>query len=334
MKNKYVFVASLLISMFLIGLIFTNLYVINQENESDDTVVINGQLVEKVNIVTSFYPMYVATLNIVGDAEDIKLTNLSEPKTGCLHDYQMTPADMKLLSKADIFVVNGGGIESFLTDVTESYPKVNIVEACKDILLLEEQEEGHDEEAHDHDHESVHVHEHGEEGNAHAWMSVSTYREMVKSIADQLMAADPKHKSLYKANAAKYDAKLEALETEQKTVMEQLSGMRVISFHEAFAYVAKDYGMQVVCTIDFDEERPISAGEPAQVLEAIQHDGATVILAEELYGKNMAETIMAEDDVEVTVLYLDPLNKGDYNKNSYLQGMRANIDLIKELMVN
>ena len=69
------------------------------------------------------------------------LENLSEPQTGCLHDYQLTAADMKLLSKADVFIVNGGGIESFLSDVAESYPNLKIIQACDGIELLQAQKE-------------------------------------------------------------------------------------------------------------------------------------------------------------------------------------------------
>ena len=55
---------------------------------------------EKKYIVTSFYPMYVMTANLIDGISELQVTNLSEPKTGCLHDYQLTPADLKLLSKA------------------------------------------------------------------------------------------------------------------------------------------------------------------------------------------------------------------------------------------
>ena len=84
-----------------------------------------------------FYPMYVAAENVIGDVEGVTLENLSEPQTGCLHDYQLTAVDMKLLSKADVFIVNGGGIESFLSDVAESYPNLKIIQACDGIELLQ-----------------------------------------------------------------------------------------------------------------------------------------------------------------------------------------------------
>lgn len=74
---------------------------------------------DMLTVVTSFYPMYIATLNIVDGVEGVRLENLSEPQTGCLHDFQLTPEDMKLLSTADVFVINGGGIESFMSDVAK-----------------------------------------------------------------------------------------------------------------------------------------------------------------------------------------------------------------------
>mgnify|MGYP000426439800 FL=1 len=143
---------------------------------------------DMLTVVTSFYPMYIATLNIVDGVEGVRLENLSEPQTGCLHDFQLTPEDMKLLSTADVFVINGGGIESFMSDVAKAYPKLDVVEACEDVALLSEDDADSD---HDHDHEadaesdSAHDHDHGDE-NAHAWMSVPRYRTMVQTIASRL----------------------------------------------------------------------------------------------------------------------------------------------------
>ena len=64
----------------------------------------------KLKIVTSFYPMYLDTLNITRGVEGVEVVNLTPPQTGCLHDYQLTPEDMKTLEDADIFVVNGLGM--------------------------------------------------------------------------------------------------------------------------------------------------------------------------------------------------------------------------------
>lgn len=342
MKNKCKFVGI----MFLCILIVCTLAVMAYEHAYEHTVGKTGAAGEMsdasdsakntdeaddmLTVVTSFYPMYIATLNIVDGVKGVRLENLSEPQTGCLHDFQLTPEDMKLLSTADVFVINGGGIESFMSDVAKAYPKLDVVEACEDVALLSEDDADSD---HDHDHDadaesdSDHDHDHGDE-NAHAWMSVPRYRTMVKTIASHLAQKDEAHAEEYYANAEKYDAKLAKLEKEQDSLKSLTDGQNIVIFHEAYAYVADDFSMNACYLLDLDEERSVSAGEIKQVISAIKDDGVSVILAEELYGKSMGDTVSRETDVHV--VYIDPLNRGEYDKDSYLDGMEQNIELIKD----
>ena len=263
---------------------------------------------KELTVVTSFYPMYIAAENVIGDATDVRLENLSEPQTGCLHDFQLTPEDMKLLSTADVFIINGGGIESFMKDVAAAYPDLTIIEACENVQLLAE----------------------GNDENAHAWMSIAAYETQVQTIADELGKADAAHKDLYEANAKAYKEKLEPLKERQKKIAEAANGQNVILFHEAYDYVAEDYGLNVSYVLDLDEERQVSAGEIADVLAAVKKDHVKYILAEELYGKSTGDTIEAESDVKV--LYLDPLNKGNYDADSYLEGMSKNMDILEQYL--
>lgn len=329
-----------------------------ETSDASDSAKNTDEADDMLTVVTSFYPMYIATLNIVDGVEGVRLENLSEPQTGCLHDFQLTPEDMKLLSTADVFVINGGGIESFMSDVAKVYPKLDVVEACEDVALLSEDDadsdhdhdhdadaesdsdHDHDHEAdtesdsdHDHDHEadaesdSAHDHDHGDE-NAHAWMSVPRYRTMVQTIASRLAEKDAKHADEYYANAKAYDAKLAVLEEKINSIKSLTNGQNIIIFHEAYAYVADDFSMNACYLLDLDEERSVSAGEIKQVIGAIKDDSVSVILAEELYGKSMGDTVSRETDVHV--VYIDPLNRGEYDKDSYLDGMEHNIELIKE----
>jgi zinc transport system substrate-binding protein len=251
--------------------------------------------------------MYIATANVVGDTSGVVLENLSEPQTGCLHDFQLTAEDMKLLSTADIFIVNGGGIENFMEEVAESYPDLAILEACANTELISE----------------------NDEDNAHAWMSVAAYETQIQTITAGLVEIDPNNRENYEANELAYLEKLDALKTRQENLKEDLEGQNVILFHEAFDYVAQDYGLRVSCELDLDEESQTSAGDVEKVITAINESGATVILAEELYGKSLAEAVQREADVKV--VYLDPLNRGEYVNDSYLDGMSKNIDLLEQI---
>ena len=309
------FVLVMLLSILVISFGFTNIYVSQHQQEQDEEFV----------VVTSFYPMYIASMNVIGDTEGVTLKNLSEPQTGCLHDFQLTPADMKLLSTADVFVINGGGIESFMEEIAKQYPELVIIEACEGIeLLCETEEHGHE---HEGDVDSVDEHNH--DVNAHAWMSVSNYRQQVENIASGLAETAPQMSEGFLANAGAYDRKLEELQVEQEALLTLTQGTEAIMFHCAYDYVAEDLGLEVAFCMDLDEERQVSAGEVAEVLGVIQEHGVKYIFAEALYGTSMCEMVQKEADVQV--IYLDPLNRGEYEADSYLKGMRNNLKLIEEV---
>ena len=377
MKNKYVFTGVLLAVILFVGSVLTTIYVRTEQKQEQAK---GGNLL----VVTSFYPMYVATENVIGDVEGVTLENLSEPQTGCLHDYQLTAADMKLLSKADVFIVNGGGIESFLSDVAESYPDLKIVQACDGIDLLESAEgteksdsndsssdTGADSDEHLNENEDAHVednahseetdihtdsdehteiadthiesnvhnedsdhadhdhseHSHGDE-NAHAWMNLDDYQIQVQNICNGLSEADSTHADRYAANAQTYQAKVQELQQETAELASQIAAQPVVIFHEAYEYIVQEYGLQLAGEMNLDEERQVSAGEVADILHAIEDNHVSVGLAEELYGTDMGEMVAKQSGVKV--VYLDTLTRGDYSADSYLEGMKSNIEQLKE----
>lgn len=292
-RNKYMFVFLMLLAITLAGGIFTGAYIhVDGERQQQ----------KGIYVVTSFYPVYIAALNVTKGSSGVVLENLSEPQSGCMHDYQLTPQDMILLSKADLFLVNGGGIESFLSDVGKSYPQLAIVKASDGLELS------------------------GGE-NAHVWMDTRNYAAMVRNISEALIDADPANAELYQANAETYCAEIEKLTNEMEELREILTCKPVVIFHEAYEYVAEELGMNTVYCLDLDEERQISAHEVAEVIEEIAQGEVSVVFAEELYGKDMGDTV--ETETQARVCYLDALVRGDYRADSYLSAMQANIDVLK-----
>ncbi len=154
-RNKFIFVLLLLISISAVAYGSTFLYLkVNNKSATayDDTFV----------IMTSCNPVYIATSNVVGDIDGVVVENLSQPTTGCLHDYTLTTQDMKNLSKADVLVINGGGMEGYLDNVMTAYPELTIIDASADIAYIEGEEHDHD---HDEAEESVHDHDETEEAD-------------------------------------------------------------------------------------------------------------------------------------------------------------------------
>ena len=295
-KNKYVFTALLLILLAAAGIGLTELYVRFERGAEPES---------GFHVVTSFYPVYIAAENIIGDVGGVSLANLSEPQTGCLHDYQLTTEDMRKLSAADVFLINGGGMEHFLSEVAGRYPSLTVVNASEQIDLLAD--------------------------NAHAWMSIPDYMVQVQTIADGLSELYESHRKEYEANCGRYMQQLKQLLKKQQAVREQIPQSvprRSVLFHEAFAYLARDFGLQAAGSLDLDEERQVSAGEVAQVVRLVKEQAVPFILAEEQYGKQMCETVQKEADVQA--VYLDPCVQGDGRADSYVRAMRENIRVLQE----
>lgn len=155
-------------------------------------IFLSPALASAETVVTSFYPIYLFALNLTQGIDGITIRNLAAPNTGCLHDYQLSTGDMKVLNKADVFLINGAGMESYLTRVMDTFPKLPVVDASAGITLLTE--DGMDEyvDDHDHDHEEEdaddHGHHHAGEANAHIWLDAQNAIQMVDNLADGLSA--------------------------------------------------------------------------------------------------------------------------------------------------
>lgn len=319
MKNKYLFVFFLLAALSLAGYGFTRLSGSGDKREGEELV-----------IVTSFYPMQIAAMNVAGDCEGVRVECLSEPQTGCLHDYQLTPQDMILLSGADVFIVNGGGIESFLDEAAAEYPDLVIIDAGKEIFSESGMQddaakggspaggEGPEGEAHHH------------EENAHAWMSIRHYRQQIGTICQGLVQADPAHREDYERNRDRYLKEIDEVEEKAGEVKALTAGEPVLIFHEAYEYLAEELGMQVEGVLNLDEERQVSAGELAQIVTAIRQQQIRVLLAEEQYGRDTAEAV--EQETGCGVYYLDTLVRGEVRGDAWIRGMLQNLEIMKEAL--
>ena len=182
---------------------------------------------QKISIVTSFYPMYLDVINITQGIEGVEVKNLTQPQTGCLHDYQLTTEDMKTLSEADILVVNGAGMENFLEKVAKENKNLQIIEAAATdkITFIED--------------------EHGEI-NPHVWMSVTYAKWQVEAITFKLCELDPTHDKEYRINALDYVNKLDALREEMHSKLDNLPHKDIVTFHEAFPYFAKEFKLNII----------------------------------------------------------------------------------------
>lgn len=263
-------------------------------------------------IVTSFYPMYISTINITRDVPGVEVINMTKPQTGCLHDYQLVPDDVQKLEKASAFVVNGAGMEAFLDKAVKQQPKLKIVDASKGIVLLKD--------------------ENGEE-NPHVWVSVSNAIIQVKNIAEQLAALDPANAEKYKSNANVYTKKLESLREDMHSNLDNVKTKNIITFHEAFPYFAKEFNLNIIDVIEREPGTEPSPKELEETIDKVKQLKVKALFAEPQYPAKAAEVIAKETGAKVFTL--NPAVTGESKPNAYddyIIIMKKNLDVLKEAL--
>ncbi|BBF45180.1 zinc ABC transporter, periplasmic-binding protein ZnuA [Lachnospiraceae bacterium KM106-2] len=312
---------------------------------------------KKIRVVTSFYPVYIAAMNVTKDMDNIELTNLAGKQTGCLHDYTLTTADMKVLEDADVFIMNGGGMESFVDDILKAYPKLTIIDTSEGITMLEgsahshehshddseedSHEHSHDdseEDSHEHSHddseEDSHEEEHSHEGeqNAHVWLNPDNYVKQIENMKNGLIQYDSANKTVYEKNASEYEKKVADIKTELTDMIKlgEVKNSETIIFHDSFEYLLDYLGIEVVDSIEIEKDTSLSAGDVAEIINEVKEHKIKVLFTEKQFSATIATRIGKETGAKVYVL--DSLVSGDYDRNEYLTGMKENIKVLKEAL--
>jgi zinc transport system substrate-binding protein len=265
---------------------------------------------KSLTIAASFYPMYIFTLNVTKDIPNVKVINMTKPITGCLHDYTITPEDMKNLEEAQIFLINGAGMESFMDKVTGQIPNLKIVDTSKDILLIKGE---------------------GDEGdNPHLWVSISNAITQVKNIGDQLSSLDPDNAAKYQANTSIYIKKLEAERAKMHQVLDGIRNRDIITFHEAFPYFAKEFNLNIVDVIEREPGSEPSAKELADTIQKVKSLNVKALFTEPQYPAKAAEQIAKESGAKVYTL--DPAVTGPMDADAYINIMDSNLKILQEAL--
>jgi len=273
---------------------------------------------EKLNITTSFYPMYVAVLNITDGVEGVEVTNLTKGTTTCLHEYTLTTEEMVSLVDSDVLVINGAGMEGFLSNVISNYSNLEIIDSSKRIELIEM-------ECH-HNHEHTHETEH----NSHIFVSIANYIKQIENITEGLVKLDGKNAEVYLNNSREYIKELEELKKEIENTIKSLSNKNIVTFHESFDYFAREFGLNIVTKIEKEHGESASASEIVSIVNEIKEHNVKCIFVETGYNTNIAKTVAKEAGVKI--YELNPVTSGKKDKEEYINIMRENLNVIKEAL--
>jgi zinc transport system substrate-binding protein len=264
-----------------------------------------GAQPREIRVLTSFYPMHIMAMNVLNDVEGVTLVNLAPPAVGCLHDYALTPDDMRKLEKADILIANGAEMESYLLRVSQKYPRLKIVELARGIPLIRG----------------------GGGPNPHVWTGIGHAITQVKNLSRFMSEADPGAASRYERNGREYIARLEALRREMHEGLDAYKGTPIVTFHEAFPYFAEEFGLRIVGVIERDPGSAPSARELADTIGTIRKLRVKALFSEPQYPAQAAETIARETGVH---LYpLDPAVTGPVTPGAYIDTMKRNLATLR-----
>lgn len=283
-------------------------------------------------ILCTTLPIYIFTLNVVGKIPGVRVDLLLPPNLGCPHDYDLSPGEIKRLSRADVIVINGLGLETFLGRMLKGIgPRVPVITATHQVTPLPRYGAGSNS-------DPVKVlpgpraYEHGQEGslNDHAWVSPHQGAVMVRTIAEGLAETDPLHAGSYRANGTRYAQRLEALGGEMKAFIDRVRSNKVLTVHDSLAYLARDIGLEVAGVIQVLPGVDPSPREMARLVRVIRDQQVAAIFSEPQYSEKMARTLSRETGVGVWSL--DTVATGKPAPETYERAMKKNLDILRRAL--
>ncbi|MFB5265680.1 metal ABC transporter substrate-binding protein [Paenibacillus enshidis] len=286
----------------------------------------NTEATEKLEIKTSFYPMYEFTRHVAGDLANVE--NLvpagMEP-----HDWEPTAQDMAAITDADVLIYSGAGMEGWAEQVLDSATGSGLkaIEASHGIELLKDAEEGHEAQGHG---ESGHHHDHGSL-DPHVWLSPALAAQEVRTIEKGLSEAAPEYKDQFKANADAYVAELEALDKDFTAALQDSKRKDFITQHAAFGYLAKQYGLTQVPIAGLSPDQEPSPSRMADIVKFAKEHNVKTIFFETLVSSKVADTIANEIGAKSAVLNpIEGLSEEELADGlDYIKVMRQNLEALQ-----
>lgn len=264
---------------------------------------------EKLRVLTTIAPIYCFAKNVAGDAAVVE--NLLPPGAEP-HDYSLSPKDAIKAAEAQVIIKNGVNLETWLDKLLSSAGEMSgsaehkpvVADTSRGVVLID--------------------------NDPHIWLSPKNAIVQVRNIRDALTEADPENSSEYKENARQYIKRLEALDSEISGTVSKFKRKGFVSFHSAFIYFARDYGLRQVAVIQETPESEPSPAHLAGVMDIIKAEGIRSIFSEPGITHKIVGSIAK--DLDLRVYSLDTLETGTLSAQWYEESMRGNLSVLKEAL--
>jgi len=239
-------------------------------------------------VVTTVAPLTNIVSNIAGERVEVKGII---PEGTDSHTFEPRPSDSDLLSQADLILVNGLELEvPTLKLANSAKPKDTQIYELGTNTITEK----------DYVFDASFPKE-GGKPNPHLWVSTDYAEAYAKQAAEQLKKLDPSGASYYESNLKTYLQQLEQLDKVTKTVVASIppENRKLLTYHDSWAYWAKEYGFQVIGAIQPSDFNEPSAQDVAKLIDQIRQAKVPAIFGSEVFPSEVEEQIAREAKVKV-----------------------------------
>ena len=292
---------------------------------------------DRLQVVCSLFPYYDFVRAIGGEHVNSVLLVPAGRET---HSFEPTPLDVITVSKADVFVYNGGESEFWVEEILGAAGEgIGTVVRMMDHAdaLEEEIVEGMEGHGHNHDHEHEHEedeHHHEITYDEHIWTSPVGAEELCRAVCDALCAADAAHAEDYRANLERYLAELDALDAAFAQVAADAKRCTLV-FGDRFPllYFCKTYNLDYRAAFHgcAGDTEP-SLATLKYLIDKVDAESIPVVYTIELSSRKIAEAIAETTGAQVAMLHsCQNVTRQEFDAGkTYLDLMWANVEALKE----
>lgn len=248
----------------------------------------------------------------ITEGTGLTVTQVISDSVSCLHDYSLSVRQMEVLSRSELVLLSGGGLEDFMEDALASAKQT--VDCSEGVALLEADGHAHDDHGHDHEHDP------------HIWLSPANAEIMARNICAALVDCYPEHESTMQANLTALLERLEALREYGETTLAELDCRELITFHDGFAYLAQAFDLSILAAMEEESGSEASARDLVELIGLVEEHQLPAVFTE-VNGSSAAASVL-ETETGVAVYTLDLAMGG----SDYFEAMTHNIDTLKEAL--
>jgi zinc/manganese transport system substrate-binding protein len=274
--------------------------------------------------VVSFATVVTEIAQQVGD-NHVDVVGLVKPGVDP-HEYEPTPADLNQVSNSRLIVTSGKHLENYLNKLQEATGGKADLLAVGDHFSSLKMKPSEDE-------KSASAGKSGIVEDPHWWHSVSNVKQATKIFRDELIKLDPADTADFERNANMYLAKLDDLDKWVKRKVAELPRDRrkLVTSHDAFQYLARDYGFKIEAIEGVSTETEASNRHVSELIDDIKKQGVKAIFLENTLNPKVTTEITRETGAKIGgTLYPDGLGTGE--AGTYEGMMKHNVSTIVDAL--